>query len=273
MNLSRTIPLAALLGAAILAWILVPSASVAEARPALPALHEARVVDLTYAFDASTIYWPTAKAFEWQKESWGPAARGYFYAAARYAASEHGGTHLDSPIHFYEGRATVDEIPVEKFIGPAVVIDITAACAKDPDCLLVVADIESWEKQHGPIPQGAIVLVRTGWGKFWPDKKKYLGDDTPGEAGNLHFPGIAPAAAKSLVERKVDGVGIDTASLDHGPSKDFLTHQALGRAGIYGLENVANADQLPATGATVIALPMKIKGGSGAPTRIIALLP
>jgi kynurenine formamidase len=236
-------------------------------------LLEARVVDLTYAFDASTIYWPTAKAFEWQKESWGPSARGYFYAAARYAASEHGGTHLDSPIHFAEGKARVDEIPVERLMGPAVVIDVSAACAKDRDCLLVVTDIESWEKQHGPISKGAMVLVRTGWGKFWPDKKKYLGDDSPGEAGNLHFPGIAPAAARFLVERKVSGVGIDTASLDHGPSKDFLTHQALGRAGIYGLENVANLDQLPATGATVIALPMKIKGGSGAPTRIIAFLP
>ncbi len=236
-------------------------------------LADARVVDLTYAFDASTIYWPTAKAFEWQKESWGASERGHFYAAGRYAASEHGGTHLDSPIHFYEGRAMVDEIPVEQLMGPAAVIDVSAICAKDPDCLLVVSDIEDWEQQHGAIPAGAIVLVRTGWGKFWPDKKKYLGDDTLGEAANLHFPGIAPAAARALVDRKVDGVGIDTASLDHGPSKDFFSHQVLGRAGIYGLENVAHLEQLPATGATVIALPMKIKGGSGAPARIIAFLP
>ncbi len=234
---------------------------------------DVRVVDLTYSFDASTIYWPTAKGFEWQKESWGPSERGHFYAAARYAASEHGGTHLDSPIHFYEERATVDEIPVEKLMGPAVVLDISALCAKDPDCLLVVSDIESWEQEHGAIPPGAIVLVRTGWGKFWPDRKKYLGDETPGETANLHFPGIAPAAARVLVDRKVDGVGIDTASLDHGPSKDFFSHQVLGRARTYGLENVANLEQLPATGATVIALPMKIKGGSGAPARIIALLP
>ncbi len=248
------------------------SGAVTAPRPA-PAMEAARVVDLTYAFGASTIYWPTAKGFEWQKESWGASERGYFYAAARYAASEHGGTHLDSPIHFYEDRATVDEIPVEKLMGPAVVIDISAECTKDPDCLLVVSDIENWEKQHGPIPSGAIIMVRTGWGKFWPDKKKYLGDDTPGETGNLHFPGLSPAAARALVERRPNGVGIDTASLDHGPSKDFFTHQVLGRAGIYGVENVANLGQLPATGATVIALPMKIQGGSGAPTRIIALLP
>ncbi len=234
---------------------------------------DTRVLDLTYSFDASTIYWPTAKSFEWQKESWGPSERGHFYAAGRYAASEHGGTHLDSPIHFYEGRPTVDEIPVERLMGPAVVLDIAAICEKDPDCLLAVSDIENWEKEHGDIPAGAIALVRTGWGKYWPDKKKYLGDDTPGATGNLHFPGIAPAAARALVDRRVNGVGIDTASLDHGPSKDFFTHQVLARAGIYGLENVAHMERLPATGAKVIAMPMKIKGGSGAPARVIAFLP
>lgn len=243
------------------------------AQQSTPAIYEAKMVDLTYAFEASTIYWPTAKAFEWQKESWGRTASGNWYAAARFAASEHGGTHLDSPIHFAEGKATVDEIPVERLIGPAAVIDVSAACAKDPDYLLVVKDIESWEKQHGPIPKGAIVLVRTGWGKFWPDKKKYLGDDTPGETSNLHFPGIAQAAAKLLAERKVDGVGIDTAGIDSGASEEAFAHRVFGAANIYGLENVANLEQLPATGATVIALPMKIKGGSGAPTRIIALLP
>ncbi|MGH9508457.1 MAG: cyclase family protein [Terriglobales bacterium] len=271
MNLERAIVAIAMVS--VIASAGLGNGAPVAAQRSAPPIYEARALDLTYAFDASAIYWPTAKAFEWQKESWGPSQRGYFYAAGRYAASEHGGTHLDSPIHFYEGRATVDEIPVEKLMGPAVVIDISAECTENPDCLLVVTDIENWEKQHGAIPNGAIVLIRTDWGKFWPDRKKYLGDDTPGEAGNLHFPGISPAAARALVDRKPDGVGIDTASLDHGPSKDFFTHQVLGRAGIYGLENVANLNQLPATGATVIALPMKIKGGSGAPARVIALLP
>ncbi|MGH9532349.1 MAG: cyclase family protein [Terriglobales bacterium] len=271
MNLERAIVAIAMVG--VIASAGLGSGAPVAAQRSAPPIYEARAVDLTYAFDASTIYWPTAQPFRWEKESWGRRASGYWYAAARYAASEHGGTHLDSPIHFYEGRATVDEIPVEKLMGPAVVIDISAACAKNADCLLVVADIESWEKQHGPIPQGAIVLVRTGWGKFWPDKKKYLGDDTPGEEGNLHFPGIAPAAARSLAERKVDGVGIDTASMDSGASKEAFAHRVFGAANIYGLENVANLDQVPVTGATVIAMPMKIKGGSGAPTRVIALLP
>jgi kynurenine formamidase len=238
------------------------------------AIVASKVIDLTYNFDASTIYWPTAKSFDWQKESWGISPGGYWYAAARYAASEHGGTHIDSPIHFGKDKATTDEIPLSRLIGPAAVIDISAACAQDSDYRLNVADITSWEKRYGPIPDGAIVLVHTGWGKLWPDKKRYLGSDAPGDTAHLHFPGISREAAEFLVtKRKINGVGIDTASMDYGPSKDFIAHQIINGANIYGLENVANLGQVPRSGATVIALPMKIKGGTGAPTRIIAILP
>jgi len=232
------------------------------------------MVDLTYAFDERTVYWPTAQAFRWEKESWGVAAGGYWYTAARYAASEHGGTHLDSPIHFGQGKTTVDEISLERLMGPAVVLDIRDACAQDRDYQLQVEDIARWEKQHGGIPAGSIVLVHTGWGKFWPELKAYLGDDTPGETKNLHFPGISPEAAEFLVtQRGIDGVGIDTASLDHGPSREFRAHQIFGGANVYGLENVAQMDKLPPTGAMLLALPMKIKGGTGAPVRIVAFLP
>lgn len=244
------------------------------AKTDLTKLDETKVIDLTYAFDEKTIYWPTAKPFEWQKESWGQSAGGYWYTAARYAASEHGGTHLDSPIHFGQGKAAMDEIPLSHLISPAMVIDISAACAKDADYRLTLADVTAWETQHGPIPDGSLVLVHTGWGKFWPDKKKYLGTDVPGDTANLHFPGISREAAEFLArQRKLDGIGIDTASMDYGPSKDFIAHQVLNGANIYGLENVANLERLPAKGATVIALPMKIKGGTGGPARIIALLP
>lgn len=237
------------------------------------AINDANIVDLTYAFDDKTIYWPTAKAFEWQKESWGKSAGGYWYTAGRYAASEHGGTHLDAPIHFSEGKQTVDEISVSRLVGPAIVIDISEACATNADYQLKTEDIATWEKAHGQIPNEAIVLIRTGWGRFWPDKKKYLGTDAAGDTANLHFPGIGREAAELLTARKVEAIGIDTASIDHGASKDFITHQVLNGANIYGLENVANLDHLPAKGATLIALPMKIKGGTGAPVRIIALLP
>ncbi len=244
-----------------------------QSRPLLH-LDEAKVVDLTYNFDERAVYWPTAKPFQWEKESWGRSAGGYWYTAARYAASEHGGTHLDSPIHFGEGKSATDEISLSRLIGPAVVIDIRQACEKHADYRLTADDLSAWEKDHGQIPDGAIVLVHTGWGKFWPDRKKYLGTDAPGDTANLHFPGISREAAEILArQRKIDGVGIDTASIDHGPSKDFIAHQVLNGANIYALENVANLDHLPASGATLIALPMKIKGGTGGPARIIAILP
>ena len=176
-------------------------------------------------------------------------------------------------MHFGKGKEAMDEIPLSRLVSAAVVIDISAACARSADTLLTVADLTTWEKAHGRIPSGAIVLVHSGWGKFWPDKKRYLGSDTPGDVAHLHFPGIAKEAASLLVQRKVSAVGIDTASIDYGASKDFMTHRILNGAGIYGLENVANLEKVPATGATLIALPMKIKGGSGGPVRIVALLP
>lgn len=242
-------------------------------KPEAAKIDEARLIDLTYPFDDKTVYWPTAKPFEWQKESWGKSAGGYWYTAARYAASEHGGTHLDAPIHFSEGKQAADEIPISRLVGPAIVIDITPACAANADYQLTAQDITTWEKAHGAIPAEAIALVRTGWGKFWPDRKKYLGTDTPGDTANLRFPGIGREAAELLAARKIEAIGIDTASIDHGQSKDFITHQVLNGANIYGLENVANLDRLPAKGATLIALPMKIKGGTGAPVRIVAILP
>lgn len=250
-----------------------PGQSNQEPGKATPAINDAKLVDLTYAFDDKTIYWPTAKPFEWQKESWGKSAGGYWYTAARYAASEHGGTHLDSPIHFSENKQSVDEIPISRLVGSAILIDVSASCAANADYQLTVEDIVTWEKTHGAIPNEAIILIHTGWGKLWGDKKKYLGTDIPGDTANLHFPGISREAAELFVQRKIEAIGIDTASIDYGASKDFIAHQVLNGANIYGLENVANLDRLPAKGATLIALPMKIRGGTGAPVRVIALLP
>jgi kynurenine formamidase len=232
-----------------------------------------KLVDLTYSFDENTVYWPTASPFHWKKEAWGTSPAGYWYAAGHYQASEHGGTHLDAPIHFGKGQLTLDRIPLERLAGPAVVIDVSTQSAANPDYLLTRADIAAWEKAHGRIAAGSIVLVRTGWGKYWPDRKRYLGSDKAGDVSNLHFPGISRAAAEALVQRKADGVGIDTASIDHGPSKDFAAHQVLNGAGMYALENIADLEKIPLVGATLISLPMKIKGGSGGPVRIVAILP
>ena len=238
-------------------------------------LEHSQLLDLTYRFDQNTVYWPTADGFKWTKDQWGPTPGGYFYASASYAASEHGGTHIDSPLHFAEGNQGVDEIPITRLIAPAVVVDVTAACDHNPDYLVSAEDITRWEKTHGRIPQGTIVLVRTGWGKYWPDPKRYLGTDEHGAKAvpKLHFPGISGEASHLLVDRKVSGVGIDTASVDYGQSKDFQTHRILYAQNIYGLENIANLNRLPPTGALLIALPMKIKGGTGGPVRIVAVLP
>ena len=243
------------------------------AAAASSAIDESKLVDLTHPFDDKAIYWPTAKPFAWEKESWGRNAQGDWYTAGRYSASEHGGTHLDAPIHFAEGKQTIDQIPIDKLVGPALVIDVSAAVANDRDYRLSPGDIAAWEAKHGRIPASSIVLVRTGWDKFWGDRKAYLGTDKAGDTANLHFPGISKEAAALLAERKVDAVGLDTPSLDHGPSRDFAAHRALAAANVYGLENVANLERLPPTGATLIALPMKIKGGTGGPTRIIAIVP
>jgi kynurenine formamidase len=237
------------------------------------AIDSAKLIDLSYSFDDKTVYWPNAEGFRHRKDSWTKTAGGFWYAAGEFTSAEHGGTHIDSPIHFAEGKQTLDQIPVSKLIAPVVVIDVSARAAQDRDYRATRADVEAFEKEHSQIAAGTIVVFRTGWGKFWPDRKQYLGSDVKGDTANLHFPGIARDAAELLVQRNVAGVGIDTASMDHGPSTDFIVHQVLTKANIYGIENIARAELLPATGATLIALPMKIAEGTGGPARVVALLP
>lgn len=254
--------------------LLLPLSGAAADRPPIDLVNY-RLVDLTHTFDADTVYWPNApQGFVLERQHYGRTAAGFFYAANVLSTPEHGGTHLDAPIHFAEGKWTTDQVPLEKLLGPAAVIDISAPAAADPDYRLSVADIKDWEKQHGAIPKGAIVMVRTGWGKRYPDKLAYLGDDTPGRTTDLHFPSYGAEAAGYLVyKRRVSALGIDTASIDYGQSTRFMAHVLVNEANVSGLENVANLEQLPPTGAWVLALPMKIGGGSGGPTRIIALVP
>ena len=233
-----------------------------------------RILDLSYPFDERTIYWPTAAPFRLTHDFEGTTEGGFFYASNSLCASEHGGTHLDAPYHFYEAGRTTDGIPPRSLIARACVIDARAACASEPDHAISVDEIRSFEATNGPIPEGAIAILFTGWGQRWPDRRRYLGDDTPGDASRLHFPGLSPEAAAYLArERRVAGVGIDTASIDPGNSKDFKAHRILSAANVYNLENLAGVDRLPPKGATLIALPMKIGGGTGGPARVIAILP
>ncbi|MGE0405978.1 MAG: cyclase family protein [Candidatus Korobacteraceae bacterium] len=238
------------------------------------AIDPARIVDLTYPFNEHTVYWPNNdEGFRHKRDVWGATDAGSWYASAQFSSAEHGGTHLDSPIHFAEGKWTVEQIPVQRLAGPLALIDVSAAAAKDRDYRATLRDLLTWEKANGRIAPGMIVIFRTGWGRHWPNRKQYLGSDVPGDVTNLHFPGISGEVAMLLVVRQVAGVGIDTASIDYGPEQTFVAHRILLGANIYALENVANIDRLPAKGATLIALPMKIEGGSGAPVRIIAIVP
>jgi kynurenine formamidase len=249
--------------------------SAAPKAPPILSLQTAKVVDLTHPFDERTLYWPTSPTrFELKRLSYGETAGGYFYAANSFCTPEHGGTHLDAPIHFAQGGKPVDQIPVRQLIAVAAVIDIARQAERDPDYRLTAQDVQSWETRNGEIPPGTIILLRTGWGRRWPEAKRYLGDDTPGDASKLHFPSYGKEAAEFLVRnRRVAALGVDTASIDYGPSKDFIVHRIASAAGVPGLENLANLDQLPEWGGWVIALPMKIAGGSGGPLRIVGLLP
>ena len=245
----------------------------AEREPRGLDLSGATVVDLSHPFDDATLYWPTAATrFQLSELAHGMTDGGYFYAANAFCTPEHGGTHIDAPVHFAQQGWSLGDVPVERLIAPGVVIDVSAAAAQDPDYRLTAADVLAWEQAYGEIPGGAIVLLRTGWSSRWPVALDYLGDDTPGDAANLHFPAYGAEAARLLVEqRRVAALGVDTASIDHGPSVDFSVHRIAAAANVAGLENLTNLDRLPSTGAWIVALPMNIAEGSGGPVRVVAL--
>ena len=237
-------------------------------------LRTGRWVDLTHEFSAETIYWPTAKPFTLEVVSAQRTPGGYYYAANNFSAAEHGGTHLDAPVHFAEGRWTSSQIPLDRLVGDAVVIDVQSRADSSADYRVDVDELADWERRYGAIPAGAVVLFRTGWGRHWPDRAKYLGTTLTGPEAvkELHFPGIDSTAAHRLVERQVRAVGIDTPSIDYGQSRTYPTHQILFAANIPAFENVANLERLPVRGSFVVALPMKIRGGSGGPLRIVAVV-
>ena len=233
------------------------------------------LVDLSHPFNEQTIYWPTAERFELTQVAEGETEGGWYYAANNFAAAEHGGTHLDSPIHFARGGNTTDKIPLRRLVGRAVTVDLSERVGNNADYLISRADLRGWERDNGRIPRRTIVLLRTGWERFWPNAEQYLGTAERGEGAvpQLHFPGLSEGGARWLVNRRaVKAVGLDTASIDYGQSTDFRAHRVLGAANVPVFENVARLGRLPNRGFAVVALPMKIEGGSGGPLRIMAVL-
>lgn len=234
------------------------------------------IVDLSHEYDQETVYWVTAQEFDLDTVFRGQTEQGYYYAANNFSSAEHGGTHIDAPVHFAENGQTVDQIPLEKLIGKGIKIDVSENAVNNKDYLISVEDLQKWEAEHDmPIPNGSIVLLQTGHSRFYPDKKNYLGTDQRGKEAikSLHFPGLSEAASIWLItERNIHAIGIDTPSIDYGQSTAFRSHVILLSKGIPAFENLCNLEQLPDIGFEIIALPMKIKGGSGAPLRIIATM-
>jgi kynurenine formamidase len=235
----------------------------------------ARLVDLTHPFNTNSIYWPTTPSgFGYAPISNGITEGGWFYSAGAFQAPEHGGTHMDAPAHFKENGQTADQVPLERLVAPVLVIDCTSQSSSNPDYEMLMTDVVSFEVRNGPIPKGSIVLMRTGWSSRYGEKRDYLGDDTPGDASNLHFPGFGEEVMHVLIEQRgVAAIGLDTASLDPGKSTTFMAHRIAAAAGVPGFENLTNLDKLPAKGALLMALPMKIEGGSGGPLRAVAMIP
>jgi len=259
--------------ALLLLFVLITGVASAQRRTA--SFPGGTLVDLSHPFDSTTVYWPTAGSFELTKDFEGMTEQGYYYSAYKYCAAEHGGTHIDAPVHFAKGRLSVDRIPLEQLMGSAIVVDVTKQSENNRDYQVTTADLQNWEKLNGRISAGAIVLLRTGFGKYYPDRVKYMGTDERGAAAvaKLHFPGLHPDTARWLVtNRQIKAIGLDTPSIDYGQSTLFESHRILFDKNIPALENVANLDKLPVKGFSVIALPMKIAGGSGGPLRIVAVL-
>jgi kynurenine formamidase len=236
-------------------------------------LSKGKWIDLSYDLSAQTLYWPNnPTGFKLDTTAIGITQAGFYYSTYAFSAPEHGGTHLDAPSHFAEHGISVDKISLDQLTGDAIVVDVSDKALKNRDYLISVDDITNWEKENGNIVSGTIILFKTGYGKFYPDAEKYFGTAQKGTDAIplLHFPGIDSTTAAWIVQHKIKAVGIDTPSIDFGQSMNFKTHEILMGAGIPAFENVANLTEVPAKGAYIIALPMKIKNGSGGPLRLIA---
>lgn len=243
------------------ATALAPSTSVAAPRPFR------RTVDLTHTMSADFPTFDGAPGIDMRKIK---DLNKDGYSLYQWQLNEHSGTHLDAPVHFSETGASVEQIPADTLVVPLAVVNVADKAAKDPDYQLSRSDLAAWERRHGRLPDQCCVAMNSGWARHVGDKAKYVGKDT---GGVMHFPGIGPDAVVWLIkQRKVAGLAVDTLSLDHGASKDFKTHVMWLPSGRWGLENVANLDRVPAVGATLVVGLAKVKGATGGPARLFALI-
>ncbi len=261
---------------ALLATLLLTAGVVAQTKPKAESeglleraiAGRARIVDLSHRLNAQTpTYGGERDSFRYEKVADFDRDG---YAAGAFRVPEHFGTHVDSPGHFLKGRETIDRIEPKRFIAPAAVIDVRAKVKQEPDYRLTVADITEWER-GGRIPEGAAVLMLTGWDSRYDDAARYRNADAKGV---MHFPGFSEEAIKWLLaNRRAVALGIDTLSIDYGPSKDFAGHKLSHAGGLYHVENMTNLDKLPARGAVIFVGALAIENGSGTPARVLAVAP
>lgn len=233
----------------------------------MPQTHQPRVVDLGHVIQSTDPTWDGEPAYQRtivatiEKDG---------YAGGKITVEEHFGTHLDAPAHFAPGGWTVDRIPVDRLYRPGVRIDLSKQAAATTDYRVTTADLQAFEKGSGRIPEGTVVLIATGWDRYWPERARYMNE----KAGVKHFPGLSAEATELLArDRRVAGIGIDTPSIDYGPSTAFEAHHVSMALNVYHIENLTHLTELPANGFHVVVAPINIGGGSGGPARVFALLP
>jgi len=249
-----------------------PAVAQAQNRPTLDDLVSGKlaIVDLSWPLSDKNAYWPGDNYKPFELHTIATLDEDGVLSKA-FSSPEHLGTHLDAPNHFERGQPSVDQIPPRQHFAPGILIDVSGAASADADYLVSLADVRDWEKTHGKVPTGSVVLAYTGWSRFWENLDRYQNRDV---MSRLHFPGFSPEAVKFLLdERQVRGVGLDTMSVDNGLSRDFAVHHLLGKAECYGLENLSQLDKLPAKSFWLVVAPMKIETGSGGPARVFAILP
>jgi len=228
-----------------------------------------KIVDLGWPLNDKGPYWPAENYEPFRLKTIATLEKNGVLSKF-FCSPEHLGTHLDAPNHFEKNQPSVDEIDPADLFAAGVVVDISTQADADADYRLTRADLDEWEKRNGRIPEGALVLLKTGWGRFWDNPARYRSQDT---TGKMHFPGYSVEGARWLVqERHIKGVGIDTLSIDYGPSTDFAVHHVINGAGRYALENLAALERLPMRGFFVFVAPIKIQTGSGGPARVFAIL-
>jgi kynurenine formamidase len=242
-----------------------PTSSPAQA-PAPAAAPAPRVLDLGHALSVTDPTWSGQPTFTHTTTA--TFAKDTYFGA-RFSADEHFGTHVDAPAHFAAAGWTVDQIPADRLVRPGVCVNVAAQASANEDYRVTVDDLKAFERDHGAIPEGTVVFVATGWDARWPDAGRYMNT----RAGAKHFPGLSVEAATYLArDRRVAAIGIDTPSIDYGLSTTFEAHRASQTENVYHIENATGLTSLPASGFTAIVAPIKIKGGSGGPTRVYALV-